>query len=434
MGRPRLTVPTYRKHKQSGQAVVTLTDGLGGRREVLLGPHGTAASRQEYARVLAEWEANGRALVGTPHVSGDLSVNELILAYWRFAEGYYRKNGAPTSQLNRVQISLKPVKQLYGLTPARDFGPLSLKAVRQKMVEAGRVRRYVNACVGCVKRMFKWGVENELVPPSVYHGLQAVAGLKRGRCEAAEGRKVRPVADDQVEAALPLMTPPVRAMVQVQRLSGMRPGEVILMRPGDIDRSNPQLWYYRPESHKTEHHDVERVVVLGPKAQAILLPFLFQPILTDPTALELAANTADPDAGRVLEDRLQDVGTAWRSADAYLFSPREAIADFRTRQRQARRTKVQPSQQDRRKPRPRKAPGERYTVDSYRQAIQNACKRAKIPNWHPHQLRHTQATEIRREAGLDAARAVLGHRSPAITEVYAELDVSKAAEVMGRLG
>src|SRR5262249_29893968 len=30
-------VPSYRRHKQSGQAIVTLTDGLGHRKDVLLG-------------------------------------------------------------------------------------------------------------------------------------------------------------------------------------------------------------------------------------------------------------------------------------------------------------------------------------------------------------------------------------------------------------
>jgi hypothetical protein len=54
--------------------------------------------------------------------------------------------------------------------------------------------------------------------------------------------------------------------------------------------------------------------------------------------------------------------------------------------------------------------------------------------WHPNQLRHAKATELRREAVLDAARVVLGHRSPQITEVYAESDVNKAAEVKARLG
>jgi integrase len=59
---------------------------------------------------------------------------------------------------------------------------------------------------------------------------------------------------------------------------------------------------------------------------------------------------------------------------------------------------------------------------------------APIPHWHPHQLRHNAATLIRREAGLDAARAVLGHRSPAVTEVYAELDQAKAVAVAAKLG
>ncbi|MBL8800282.1 MAG: site-specific integrase [Planctomycetia bacterium] len=421
MARPRSAVPSYRKHKQSGQAIVTLTDGLGSRHDVLLGPHGTAASRQEYARVIAEWEAAGRTIphtVATP----DITINELMLAYWRFAEGYYRKNGEPTSQLDRIRLALKPVKELYGLALVRDFGPLALKAVRQKMIDAGWVRLYVNACVGCIRRMVKWGVENELVAPSVYHGLQAVAGLKRGRCEAVESQPVRPVADEHVDATLPYLTAPVRAMVQVQRLTGMRPGEVVIMRPCDIDRSSKTVWVYRPASHKTEHHGAERTVFLGPRAQAVLLPLLLRP------------------------------------ADAYLFSPREALADLRTRQRQARKTKVQPSQLDRRRRKPQKLPGDRYPVAAYSHAVRQAvlrlnhdracdackklkpadrcqsCQAAAIPHWRPHQLRHNKATEIRREAGLDAARAVLGHRSPAITEVYAELDIAKAAEVMERLG
>ncbi len=81
MRRPRNSVPSYRLHRQSGQAVVTLPDGLGGRRDVLLGKFGTAESRQEYARVISEWEATGRRLP-PPSAEGSapsLSVNELAL-------------------------------------------------------------------------------------------------------------------------------------------------------------------------------------------------------------------------------------------------------------------------------------------------------------------------------------------------------------------
>jgi integrase len=455
----RNTVPSYRLHKQSGQAIVTLTDGLGGRRDVLLGKHGSAESRQEYARVIAEWEAGGRSLLPASAASPGLTVNELILAYWRHAEGYYRKNGEPTAQLHRVRLALRPVRELYGHTAAANFGPKALKAVREQMLQgpcghckgAGRLpppkgkrlnrrsgnagpvcrrcrgagkrgwaRKHINSCVGCVKRMFKWGVAEELIPPSVYQGLQAVEGLRKGRTAARETAPVRPVEEAHVEAVLPYLTRPVRAMVQLQQLTGMRPGEVVILRPCDVDRSRGAIWVYRPESHKTEHHGIARVIFLGPRAQAVLAPFL-----------------------------LRDPG-------AYCFSPREAMAEFRERQRQNRKTKVQPSQADRSRPRPRRQPGDRYSVDTYGNAVERACLRADrdarakaveaglpreeaeakalVPAWHPNQLRHTKATEIRREAGLDAARAVLGHRSPQVTEVYAEVDQDKAAAVMERLG
>ncbi len=41
----RNAIPTYRLHRQSGQGVVTLPDGLGSRRDVLLGSYGTRESR-----------------------------------------------------------------------------------------------------------------------------------------------------------------------------------------------------------------------------------------------------------------------------------------------------------------------------------------------------------------------------------------------------
>jgi integrase len=389
--------PSYRRHKQSGQAIVTLRDGCGGRRDILLGKYGTQPSRIEYARVIAEWEASGNRLP-KPALSTDLTLNELMVSYWQFAEGYYHKNGQPTKQLDRIKRALTPVKALYGDTLAKDFGPLALKAVREWMIKRDWTRGFINSCIGCIKRMFKWAVENELVPPSHYHGLQAVAGLRRGRTQARETQPIRPVEAAHVNAVLPFLTEPVRAMVQVQWLAGMRPCEVTMMRACDIDRNSSKAWVYRPESHKTEHHGIARLIFLGPQAQAILGTFL----------------NRDP--------------------RAYLFSPREAMAGFRARQRAQRQTKVQPSQLCRKKRRPKKGPGFRYTVDSYRRAIESGCRRAGVPHWHPNQLRHTKATEIRREAGLEAARVVLGHRSPQMTELYAEIDVDKAAEVMARLG
>jgi integrase len=427
----RPSVPSYRRHKQSVQAVVTLTDGMGGRRDVLLGKYGTQASRQEYARVIAEWEANGRRL---PSREGgrDLTVYELALAFLRHAEQHYRHpDGTATKELPDYKLSLRPLTHLYGLTSAADFGPLALKAVRDLMVNGYQHPRHgeqvrlcrgvVNQRVGRIRRLFRWAVENEMVPPSLLHGLQAVPGLKRGRTACRETEPVRPVPENLVNETLLFVTRPVRGMILVQLHTGMRPGEVCVMRACDIDMSG-KVWLYRPARHKTAHHGHQRVVAIGPRAQEIVREYL----------------TLD--------------------TTAYLFSPRQAVAEYRQKARQLRKTPVQPSQRDRRKRKPRRLPGERYTTMSYGKAIRHgiemankaracdgckqrkpedrcaACQAAALPPWHPHQLRHTAATKIRKEYGLDVARVVLGHRSPAITELYAELDTSRAADVMQRLG
>jgi hypothetical protein len=74
-------VPAYRKHKSTGQAVVTI-DG----KDRYLGTHGTAASKAEYRRIVAEWMAGGQSLPdGTKR-----TVNDIMLAYLRFATDYYR--------------------------------------------------------------------------------------------------------------------------------------------------------------------------------------------------------------------------------------------------------------------------------------------------------------------------------------------------------
>jgi integrase len=93
---------------------------------------------------------------------------------------------------------------------------------------------------------------------------------------------------------------------------------------------------------------------------------------------------------------------------------------------------------------------EHYTTESYRRAITRACEQADrlarqqhpnakpedvfVPAWHPHQLRHNAATRLRKEFGIEAARVVLGHRTAAVTEVYAEMDHAKASSIMGRVG
>lgn len=82
-----------------------------------------------------------------------------------------------------------------------------------------------------------------------------------------------PVDDVKVEAALGHFPEVVADMVRLERLTGMRPVEVCMLRPCDLDRSK-EAWIYRPESHKTEHYSRERIIPIGPRAQKVLLRYL----------------------------------------------------------------------------------------------------------------------------------------------------------------
>jgi integrase len=169
------------------------------------------------------------------------------------------------------------------------------------------------------------------------------------------------------------------------------------MRACDLDVSGP-IWLYRPQSHKTQHRGKDRVIPLGPQAQAVVKPFL---------SLD---------------------------TQAYFFSPRAAMAEKRRQQREQRRTPVQPSHKNRKKRNPKLRLGDCYTVVAYGKAIAAACAKAGIPHWHPHQLRHSHATEVRRRYGLEAAQVALGHSQANVTEIYAERNLSLALKVAAEIG
>jgi integrase len=416
---PRLSnsIPKYRKHRASGKAVVTLNG-----RDFYLGPHNTKASRLEYDRLTSEWLANDRgSLTGQDQ---DLTVTELLLRYWQHAKGYYRKNGKQTSEVAAIKSALKPVRELYGSNPAGEFGPLALENVRKRMVAMGWCRSGVNDAISRVRRVFRWGVSKEMIPPSVSHALASLDGLRKGRSEAPERPPVEPVSDAKVEATIEHMSSVVADMVRLQRLTGMRPGEVRIVRPCDVDRSG-DIWLYQPESHKTEHHGRDRVVPIGPKGQDVLLRYLA------------------------------------RDSSMYCFRPCDSEAKRRAESRANRKTPLYcDSSRRRRKRKPKRAAGECYSDNSYYHAIKRACNKAfphpKLGHimrssftdaekrelrewqaqhlWAPNRLRHTAATEIRKNHGLEAAQVILGHSQLGVTQVYAERDIAKGMEVARAIG
>ena len=412
MPRTQKGIPSYCLHRPSGKAVVRLNG-----RDHYLGPHDTEESRQAYDRVIAEWLASGRRVEHTHEVAVQptLSVNEVLLAFVEFAERYYRDGDQVSKEVVNFKLALRPVKQLYGHTSADQFGPLALKALRQHMIDVQDLcRKEVNKRIGRIKRVFKWAASEELISASIFDGLRTVEGLRVGRTTARENAPIKPVDDLTVEATLKFVSPQIKAMIQLQRMTGMRPGEVTIMRLCDLDRAD-EIWVYRLTRHKTSHLGVRKEVPIGPKSQELLRPFLN------------------------------------RAPDAYLFSPRES-EDWRNGQRAVRRdpnrkTKIYPCElrarerrQQTSKKRVSKRPKrDRYDTPAYRRAIEYAIAKAKragvvIPHWHPHQLRHTRATEVRRRYGVEAAQVALCHARADVTEIYAERNFGLAAKIAKEMG
>lgn len=457
--------PSYRHHKRSGQAVVTLSG-----KDYYLGPHGTDASRIKYERLIARWIENGRKPIDVSDSNNELSSKALLAAYWRsqkqdckdkeleqikieivhfldlfegkadelapsrlttaaekmrsegvshgeiskgidrvqaiyrwgaerklvlasvadaiesvvpptrtvvevcdayweHCKGYYVKDGEPTAEQAGIKAAMKRLKEEFRMLPVSDLGPLRMQELQQRFVRDGVSRYYVNKSINRLKRMFRWATAQELIPPSISQAINSVSALKKGRTRAYELKPVPPVDDATVEATLKRIASPVtRDMVLIQRHTGMRPGELFVMRPKDVDRNGPDgCWIYRPARHKTEHHGQSRIVVIGPKAQKLLVKYLL------------------------------------RSENECCFMTER---------------------------------GKQYNRSNYRDRIRHACQMAfpapkglsaeeakaweKDHRWRPNQLRHSLATEVRKVHGLEAVQAALGHADMKTSQIYAE--------------
>jgi hypothetical protein len=209
MPRRRSSFPALRHHKPSGQAVVTVRLAGGRRKDVYCGPWGSREATAEYNRVIAELAAAGGALPYPTAAGPDLTVNELLAAFKRYAEAHYRRpDGSVSKEVEDYGLSVRPLRELYGVTRARDFGPLALKTVRARMVGGGLARGVVNQRVGRIKRVFKWAASEELVPLATFQGLATVAGQRKGRDDVRDTDPVKPVPEADALAVTRHVLPP----------------------------------------------------------------------------------------------------------------------------------------------------------------------------------------------------------------------------------
>jgi Phage integrase family. len=385
-----------------------------------LGVYGTPESRETYRRFCARLRQPIDDEVQLEITPGECTVAQLVSAYLDWAQVYYADGAEKPKEYQSLVAACRPLLKKAGAELVDLFRPSHLRAVRKEMVDHGWARLYVNRQVHRLGRVFRWGVERDLVDPSTLARLKTLQPLRKGKTTAPETPPVRPVNLADVERVAAELPPVLAAMVWLQRWTGMRSESLVVLRPCDLERSGA-TWRYRPAQHKTAWRDHELTIHLGPQAQAVLEPLL-----------------------------------AGRNPEAYLFSPVDVVDWRQARKRAARKSKVQPSQVDRRKPHAAVRPGKRFTINSYRRAITNAAaainarEQARVDElleqtgqrvepqlveaFTPHRLRHTRGTEVRARYGLEAAQVVLGHRHAKVTEIYAERNAGLAREIAAASG
>lgn len=299
------------------------------------------------------------------------------------------------------------IDSIYGDVLVDKFGPVKLKEFRDELVKNGMPRKneaaqkkqkkplsrkYINRLIASVIAMFTNAVAGELVDASKVQQLQSLETLRNGQTTAPETKPVRPVPIEHVRATAPHLSPVVKAMLRIQIATGMRPGELCIMRPCDIDRSG-DVWIYVPSKHKT-----------GWRGKSKAIPII-------------------GDARDAVTDFLQ------RHPEAFCFSPVESLAWRHAVGASNRVTPLSCGNRpgNNRKKKPRKTPRDHYDSHSYRQSLQRAQKTAGCPHWFPYQLRHLNATVIRAAlGGTEEAQALLGHSTALMTAHYAATSIDAA--------
>ena len=360
--------PQYCLFKPRNLAYVTL-DG----KRLYLGPHGSLESRRRYEELIVEWRARHRQV---EPAEDEPRVGDLMLSYLQWVAREYS-----ASTISNTKQAVGYMRPIFAHTPMSRFGATEMRVYRQALVDRDLARTTINKHLTVIRGMFKWGIGEGLVPASCGVVLSAVPGIKPGRSGARETAPILPVDDDVVDRTLPHLHPTVAAMVRVQRLTGCRPQDVrqMMMRGLDTSGGPGAVWIYRPTKHKSRYTGRARVIGIGPKAQAILKPFLRR----------------DPDAPLFTMGRARRSGfTRDQYNKAILRGCRRSIPVV--------------------------------VLDPARWFAEH--------RWSPNQLRHTAATQVRSAFGLEAAQVVLGHAKADVTQVYAERDLGLLKKVAAAVG
>jgi len=250
----------YTLHGATGQAFVRVRG-----RMIYLGKYGTPESRTRHRNIVAAAQARQQAF----DLMRPLAVGELCE---RFILAMQAEHGQRSWQdIEARAVALTVCERFAGLEAAA-FGPKALQDIQQAMLKQDRLTRYgINRRKQHIVAMFKWAVSQELVPPSVWHALQAVKAIRRGKGRDNPPRvPADPAAVDAVVAKLHAdgNTGAARC-VRFMRATGCRPAEAYGATPADLRLSDP-LPTYRVREHKNTHRGMERIVPLNAAAVAVV--------------------------------------------------------------------------------------------------------------------------------------------------------------------
>ena len=159
---PRLSqsIPRYGKHKASGQTMINV-HGV----DHYLGPHGTAASRTQFDRLIAKYLANGRRRSSIRYVGRCVDRGVFAARRRLLSQGW-------TADRGTMGVSHRCLRRPAVCTEIRVSSVWTdrVEGCRQEWIDSGMTRQTINKRQFRLARMFKWGVAEELVDSAIWEG------------------------------------------------------------------------------------------------------------------------------------------------------------------------------------------------------------------------------------------------------------------------
>ena len=311
-------------------------------------------------------------VIGDWFAKRPIETNQAVLTIRDVAERY-RSHQEPLLNQDKfynVCNALKLLTELFADRPAEEFNVRQFERYRSELISRKYSREYGNRLLRIVKECCEWAMNRDYLTSDQERKIQTVQRLTGAE---APTKIVEPADDDDVNATMVLLSADFQDMIRFQRATGCRPGEARLMKVGDVDREN---WLFKPAKHKTSHKG---------KSRAIPIPSIVQPMLLK----------------RLL-----------RPDDAYVFGADDGERAYHKR-------------------------ALARAIDRAIVRINRERSEANLPpidHWHPYQLRHARATEVREQYGVEVAQVILGHSRIDMTQHYAGVTEQKAKEVGKLLG